>query len=118
LKKLISKRIIPANYFPCGSTGKATTIDLITSLSGAKQQEFHSDYDPDDFDPAENRQYDKVCNASILFNHTTDTQYLACLERPFLLELPPLSFIVMRGNFYMQEVQMRQKKFTANFFYI
>jgi FAD synthase len=32
VEKLISKRIIPADNFPCGSTGKATTIDLITSL--------------------------------------------------------------------------------------
>jgi hypothetical protein len=116
MKKLISKRIIRADSFPCGSTGKATTIDLITSLSGAKQQEFHSDYDPNDFDPAENRQYDKVRNASILFNHTTDTQYLACLERPFLLELPPLSFIVMRGDFQHAGSANKSKKVLTRYF--
>ena len=116
MKKLISKRIIRADSFPCGSTGKATTIDLITSLSGARQQEFHSDYDPDDFDPAENRQYAQVREASILFNHTTDTQYLACLERPFLLELPPLSFIVMRGDFVHAGCENKTKKVLSRLF--
>jgi hypothetical protein len=90
--------IVPKNVFPCGFYGQPDTIDMIKSLPGAKTQHLHTDYDGTKYDPDKNElEYDTFHGASIIFNHTSHSQSIYSAEK--IIEIPPLWFIVMRGDF-------------------
>jgi hypothetical protein len=81
----------------CGLEGKYDSIDLMISYPGALQQVLHTAYEPKEFHPAYNGKYELNRDATLILNHMNKALRICTLFG--VLEIPPKSFIIMRGDF-------------------
>jgi hypothetical protein len=72
-------------------------MDLMIFYPGALQQLLHTAYDSEEFHPAYNGKYELNRDATLILNHTNKALKLCTLFG--ILETPPKSFIIMRGDF-------------------
>jgi hypothetical protein len=99
IQLLVEFSLVPNDVYPCGKTGAPYSLDLITSNKDTKKQSMHTDYTHGVYDPMNAIDCDEFHGASIIFNHETTTQYILTGSSPGFVELPPMSVIIMRGDF-------------------
>jgi hypothetical protein len=95
---LIDMELVPADVFPCGSTGQPHTIDIIKSAQGTKLQSLHTDYCPHVFNPIKPQFNAGYNGASIIFNHQLYDQQIYD-KGMNAIKIPSMGFIFMTGDF-------------------